>query len=63
MQRAVEPELRHPLERGRHLRLVQDDQQLVAQPRRGQVADEPHVDAPLRQRERVGVHGKPSRAS
>jgi acyl-CoA reductase-like NAD-dependent aldehyde dehydrogenase len=43
MERAVEPEVVHPRERPVEVRLAQQVEQLVAQARGRQVADEPHI--------------------
>ena len=56
MKRPVEAELVHALERPVDVRLAEQVDQLVAQARRREVADQAHLDAPARQRQRVPVH-------
>jgi len=59
MERAVEPQIVHPRERLIEIRLAQQVEQLVAQARRREVADEPHIDAATRQGERVRRRDEP----
>ena len=57
VQRAVEAQLGHALQRrARRCASAEQVEQLVAQPRGRQVADQPHVDAAARQRQGVRVH-------
>ncbi len=63
MQRPVELELVQPRERTGSVGVVQDRVQLVAQPRAGHLAHQPHGDRAAGQLDRVGSIRKPNRVS
>ena len=56
MERPIEAELRDSPERLLHPRLGQDVEQLVPKARGRQIPDQPRLDRPARQRQRVAVH-------
>ncbi len=56
MDGPVDAEIGEPTHGVLDARLGEERLQFVAQPRRGELSDEVHLDAGLRQRERVRVH-------